>query len=175
MISEGTKSLLFGCHQFVMHPLMVTLAWRKLNGRWPALWQLVCIFLHDVGHLGKDYLTHFELKKDHWRLGAEIAGWLFGWDAYWFTRWHSKSSNGDRWQPNKLFWADKYSWLIAPRWWLRLNDKVEGFGKDRSLDEWLTTMRKNWEAGCPKGSHQIYLDIKEASNGTTRISASAKT
>jgi len=158
-MTEGTKSLLFGSHQFIMHPLMVTLAWRRLYGRWPKPWQLVCIFLHDIGHFGKDYLTYFEHKKNHWKLGANIAGKLFGDHAYWFTRWHSKTSNGGCWQGSKLFWADKYSWLIAPKWWLRTNNVVEGFSK-RQHDEWFKRAKENWDNGCPKGSHELYLETR---------------
>ena len=31
----GTKSLLYGAHQFALHPFFVALAWRRLYGRWP--------------------------------------------------------------------------------------------------------------------------------------------
>lgn len=160
-MTEGTKSMLFGCHQIIIHPLIVLVAWYRLYRRWPKPWQLVCILIHDIGHWGKDYLTYFEHKRDHWRAGAELARRLFGDEAYWFCRWHSKTSNGNSWQPNDLFYADKYSWLCAPRWWLKLNDRVERFGDDRSLDDWLAMVRENWDAGCPKGSHQLYLDLKE--------------
>ena len=170
-MTEGTKSLLFGCHQFVMHPLFIVLAWRKLYHRWPKPWQLVCIFLHDIGHLGKDYLTHYEQKKMHWQLGAKIANKLFGFKGMALISGHTnQSSRGNSNYHSQLFFADKYSRLISPRWWLQLSDKVEGFDKDRSLDAWLSMMHKNWESGCPKDSHQIYLEIKEAANGRKRIS-----
>lgn len=158
-MTEGTKSLLFGCHQFLMHPLCVLWAWHKLYGRWPKLGQIICIFLHDVGHLGKNYLTDPELKKIHWRMGAEIARKLLGEDAYWFTRWHSKSSNGDTWQPTELFWADKYSRLVAPLWFRQVSCLVEGFTRSQQR-QWLDKMRENWDNGCPKGSHQLYLEIR---------------
>lgn len=48
----GTKSLLFGVHQFVIHPLVVTLAWRKLYHAWPTFMQLYCIIIHDWGYWG---------------------------------------------------------------------------------------------------------------------------
>ena len=156
MITEGTKSYLIGCHQFFIHPLMVTIAWKKLYGRPPKMWELVCIFLHDIGHIGKDFLSSYKEKCSHWVLGARIASWLFGERGYFSVAGHTTQSGHPR---SKLFYADKYSWLIAPRWWLRLNDKVEGFGSDRSLDEWLALMKENFENGCEKGSHQIYLEL----------------
>lgn len=159
-MTEGTKSLLFGCHQFLLHPLFVVAAWRKLYSRWPRPWQLVCILLHDIGHLGKDYLSDPELKKIHWQLGAVLAGKLFGTHAYWFVRWHSKSSNGSTWQPSELFWADKYSRLIAPLWFRQASCLVEGFTRKQQR-QWQADMRENWNNGCPKGSHQLYLEIRE--------------
>ena len=35
----GTRSLLFGSHQFMLHPLFVAIAWRRLYGRWPHGWR----------------------------------------------------------------------------------------------------------------------------------------
>jgi len=157
-MKEGTKSVLFGCHQFIIHPLFITIAWKKIYGRWPKLWQLVCIFLHDVGHIGKDYLSDYEQKRKHWILGSRLAKLFFGWKGYHLICGHTTQSGCVR---SKLFYADKYSWLIAPIWWLRLNDKIEGFDKHRTLKTWLKLMKENWENNCPKGSHQIYLEAKE--------------
>jgi hypothetical protein len=49
----GTKSVLFGAHQFAIHPWFVALAWWKLYGfPWdPRLW--VAFFVHDLGYIGK--------------------------------------------------------------------------------------------------------------------------
>src|SRR5262245_41708328 len=46
----GTKSVLFGVHQFLWHPLTVGLAWRKLYGVWPRAEGWVAIFCHDLGY-----------------------------------------------------------------------------------------------------------------------------
>ena len=43
----GTKSLLFGCHQFVLHPLFVLVAWWRLYGR-PSWRMVVAIIVHDL-------------------------------------------------------------------------------------------------------------------------------
>ena len=155
-MTEGTKSYLFGCHQFFMHPIIVTVAWIRLYKRPPRLWELVCIFLHDIGHIGKDYLSNYEEKKNHWWLGSAIAFKLFGWKGDNLVAGHTSQSSYPR---SKLFYADKYSRIISPIWWLRLSDKVEGFGQYRPLETWRRLVRENWEKGCPKGNHQIYLDI----------------
>ncbi len=156
-MTEGTKSYLFGCHQFLIHPIIVVIAWKKHFGYMPRLWELVCILLHDVGHIGKDYLSDYEQKKIHWVLGARIALKLFSGKGFVLIAGHTKQSE---WPRSKLFYADKYSWVIAPVWWLRLSDKVEKFEKQRTLETWRRLVKENWEANCPKGNHEIYLELK---------------
>jgi hypothetical protein len=49
----GTRNLLYGAHQFALHPLFVTLAWRRLYGAWPReipIW--VAFVVHDGGYWG---------------------------------------------------------------------------------------------------------------------------
>ena len=75
----GTKSLLFGVHQFLWHPVTVILAWRKLYG-WPSARETVCILVHDGGYW-KAADMDGEWGMNHPELGAKIAGSLFG-DTY---------------------------------------------------------------------------------------------
>jgi hypothetical protein len=72
----GTRSVLFGVHQFLIHPLFVALAWWKLYGfPWdPRLW--VAFFVHDLGYVGKPNLDGPEGER-HVELGARIMHWLF--------------------------------------------------------------------------------------------------
>ncbi len=156
-MTEGTRSYLYGCHQFFMHPLMVTLAWKRLYGRMPRPWQLGCILLHDIGHIGRDYLTYYSEKRKHWILGARIAKKLFGEKGYALVASHTGQSGFPR---SELYYSDKYSWILSPIWWLRLNDKVEKFGKHRSLHVWRNLMIENFKNDCPKGSHEIYLELR---------------
>ncbi len=48
---RGTATLLFGCHQFILHPIYVARAWRRLYGR-PGPGDLVAIIIHDWGYWG---------------------------------------------------------------------------------------------------------------------------
>lgn len=48
----GTKSLLFGVHQFLVHPIVVGRAWRALYGKWPDLNEWIAIVVHDLGYWG---------------------------------------------------------------------------------------------------------------------------
>ncbi|KKK99728.1 hypothetical protein LCGC14_2629800, partial [marine sediment metagenome] len=51
-MKTGTKSLLFGVHQFILHPLMVLLAWFVYYKRAPKFYQLCAIVTHDLGYWG---------------------------------------------------------------------------------------------------------------------------
>lgn len=72
----GTKSVLFGAHQFLIHPLFVAAAWWRLYGfpRDPRLW--VAFFIHDLGYIGKPNMDGPE-GEAHPELGARIMGELF--------------------------------------------------------------------------------------------------
>lgn len=48
----GTKSLLFGVHQFVLHPFFTIRAWIWLFGL-PSFGELLTIVIHDWGYWGK--------------------------------------------------------------------------------------------------------------------------
>ncbi len=81
----GTKSILFGAHQFLLHPLFVAAAWWKLYGfPWdPRLW--VAFFVHDLGYWSRLNMDGPE-GEAHVFLGAKIMGALFdlrGWRGDW--------------------------------------------------------------------------------------------
>lgn len=118
---QGTMSVLLGCHSPV-HSLIVLVAWRKLHGRWPAWWQTICIFLHDIGHWGKDYLDDYEQKKRHGELGAKVCRFLFGQRGYDLVVGHSPYNGEVR---SLLHDPDKYSWVIAPLWWIITSNVFE--------------------------------------------------
>ena len=157
-MSEGTISYLIGCHHFFLHPLWVLVAWIKEYRSFPKPWELACIFLHDIGHIGKEYLTDPKQKAEHWKLGAIIAGKLFGEKGFLMVAGHSKGSGFPR---SKLFVPDKKSWIVAPAWWLRSNSWFEDFGSTFSHPgKWKALCIENANAGFPKGSHEMYLEHK---------------
>lgn len=158
-MKQGTVSVLFGCHS-VVHSILVVLAWRKLYGKWPRLWQIVCIFLHDIGHWGLDYLDNPDEKKRHWIWGADIAEELFGIDAYFFTAGHCAHSGYPK---SKLYKADKYSYYIAPTWWLWWNSIVEprlnnGVKIRVAIRKFKEQVKESIESGEYKESHAMYLE-----------------
>ena len=164
-ISQGTVSILCGCHSIV-HSILVAKAWTRLYGL-PKLWQLACIFLHDIGHLGLDYLDDYEQKKIHWFLGAAVAGILFGIKGHALVASHCTHSGLHR---SKLYYADKLSWHLAPRWWLWLNTVFEpklmvGFAsRMAAVDDFKRQVADSVGNGHFRSTHQMYLERKERAN-----------
>ncbi len=119
----GTKTLLFGVHQFIWHPLTVLFAWIKLYGC-PTWEEFFCIFIHDWGYWGCSNIDGNEGER-HPERAAGIALFLFGNKAECLCLFHSSNYARKRGaEPSKLCWADKYSiiydpwWLYLPRAWL---------------------------------------------------------
>jgi hypothetical protein len=115
----GTRSVLFGAHQFLIHPLFVATAWWKLYGFPfdPRLW--LSFFLHDLGYIGKPNMDGKEGDK-HPEFAAKIMGLFFGKKWSEFCLYHSRFySKRDGKQYSKLCVADKLSIILEP-WWLYL-------------------------------------------------------
>jgi len=72
----GTKSILFGAHQFLLHPVFVAWAWIQLYGfPWdPRVW--IAFFVHDLGYWGKPNMDGPE-GETHVELGARIMHFIF--------------------------------------------------------------------------------------------------
>jgi len=128
LLPVGPRSVLWGAHQFLIHPLFVAAAWTRLYGfpRDPRLW--VAFFVHDLGYLflwcknmdGPEGERHVE-----W--GAAVMHRLF--DAndseeptYWrdLLLYHSRFRAKQDGRPySRLCVADKLSVALEP-WWLYL-------------------------------------------------------
>lgn len=118
-MTTGTKSLLFGVHQFIWHPITVWIAWIWLFRKLPTFRETVCIIVHDWGYLGKAQMDDEE-GIQHPEFGAVIAGKLFGSEYYDLCLLHSRhyADRVSR-EPSPLCWADKLSIIFEP-WWLYL-------------------------------------------------------
>jgi len=158
MISQGTVSVLVGCHS-VMHSLLVMKAWKQVYGTWPEPWQVACILVHDIGHVGLNYLDDPEAKAQHWRLGADIAGALFGARGQRLVAGHCQDS-GTR--ESRLYLADKVAWSLAPTWWLvwqclvepKLHGDTPILEHVRKFKRWT---KANVASGKPVDTHHAYL------------------
>lgn len=112
----GTKSVLFGAHQFLIHPWFVAAAWWQLFGFPfdPRLW--VAFFVHDIGYIGKPNMDGEEGER-HPFTGAKIMGFLFGKKWYDFCLYHSRflAKKFDA-TPSRLCIADKLAICLQPEW-----------------------------------------------------------
>ncbi len=158
-MKQGTVSVIFGCHSPI-HSLYVLKAWMKLYGKFPSWWELVCIFIHDWGHIGKNYLDDFEEKKKHWILGAEIARKLFGMKGYSFCAGHCEYSKLPQ---SKLYKADKLSWYKSSRlwsyWYQIFEPKISmGYSKREAYEKFMAQVTKSIESGEYKSTHKLYLE-----------------
>lgn len=115
----GTKSVLFGAHCFIVHPLFVAVAWWRLYG-FPCdvrLW--VAFFVHDLGYVGKPNMDGPEGEL-HVEWGAHLMERLFGPEWGDFCRYHSRFyARRDGKQYSRLCVADKLSVALEP-WWFYL-------------------------------------------------------
>jgi hypothetical protein len=123
----GTKSLLFGVHQVLLHPVFVALAWRKIYGRWPwarAIW--AAILVHDWGYWGCSDMDGEE-GKQHPLLGARLMERWYGADYGKFCKYHSRSlARLDRVNPSELCAPDKLAILFYPEWLYLLLARASG-------------------------------------------------
>ena len=114
----GTKSLLFGVHQVLWHPVTVWIAWAKLYGL-PTWKESFCILIHDWGYWGSPNMDG-ERGERHPEFAAHLAGRLLGPKYHDLCLYHSRHycRNTGK-EPSKLCWADKLSILYEP-WWFYL-------------------------------------------------------
>lgn len=159
-MKQGTVSVLFGCHS-IIHSIVVIVAWRKWYGKYPRLWQIICILIHDIGHWGKQYLDNYDEKKKHSLLGASIAWQLFDQKGYDLIAGHNEYNGTPR---SELYAPDKYSWVIAPLWWMMSNALFErklqrkGSTIRESAVMFKEAMRNNMKTGFNEKGHDIYLE-----------------
>lgn len=112
----GTRSLLFGVHQFLLHPLLVGYAWRRVYGRWPSLRQAFCILIHDVGYFGCSDMDGPE-GSEHPEMGARIADRVLGDEARRIVLFHSRVTAERHGEPiSALCLPDKLSLFFYPSW-----------------------------------------------------------
>ena len=98
----GTRSILFGVHQFAIHPWFVAWGWWRLYGfPWdPRLW--VAFFVHDLGYWGKPNMDGSEGER-HPGFGAAVMAKFDG--ASRQTSYHTQR-DGDR--PRGTWWEFCY-------------------------------------------------------------------
>lgn len=130
----GTRSLLFGVHQVLIHSAFVAAGWIRLYG-WT--WDLriwLAVLVHDWGYWGKPDMNE-KFGRSHVNRGANIMGRLFGDDWHRFTFCHSRWASAVIFDaPSRLCYADKYAFVLTPRWLYRLLATASGEIKEYASD-----------------------------------------
>lgn len=154
-VSVGTKSLTFGVHQFLWHPITVYWAWKELYGS-PNLREMVCILIHDWGYLGKRSMDG-EDGVSHPELGARIAGRIFGKEYSDMVLGHSRTySQRNRIQVSRLCYADKLSIVYEPSWFYLLRAWASG-----ELKEYRRESAKSGFAAMSESHRKWLLKLKD--------------
>ena len=170
----GTKSLLYGVHQFLIHPAYVLLAWRIVYRKAPRLHELVAIIIHDWGYWGCPNMDGTWGER-HPRIAAKgfinatkryrrsNIFWLFVGSVVYGKRWqiYSEIMGHSRFNAkafgiplSKLFRADKMATAIYPRWLYLLLGNLTG-----EIHDYM-------EHGALKGGK--YADIPKAAQTQTQ-------
>lgn len=137
----GTKSVLFGAHQFFIHPWFVAAAWWKLYGFPcdPRLW--IAFFVHDIGYLFKPNMDGPEGER-HPLTGAKIMR-VFGQRWFDFCYYHSRFlAKQDGVQFSQLCVADKLAICLTPHWlylpMVRWTGEIKEYMKDADIGKYQT-------------------------------------
>lgn len=90
IMNVGTKSVIFGIHQFFLHPFLVTISWAMFYGKLPTFKEALCIFFHDFGYIGKPNMDGEE-GEYHPELGGNIIHFILDVEYSKLTLYHSRS------------------------------------------------------------------------------------
>ncbi|MDH4319901.1 MAG: hypothetical protein OEV73_00230 [Desulfobulbaceae bacterium] len=135
----GTRSVLFGVHQFIIHPVLVAWAWLILYRQWPRLHEWAAIITHDLGYWGSPNMDgdegeeHPERIAAWWRrfgaFGNKVAVEILG---------HSRHHAGRHGMPlSRLFRPDKLSTTLYPIWLYLILGNLSG-----EIDEYMDRGRR---------------------------------
>ena len=144
-MSRGTKTLLFGVHQFILHPFFVLYSWLMIYGKFPKLHELVAIVIHDWGLWGKPDVDgekaeqHPEIVHDFiWKYiipyngDISTADIIIRWTTFWnnvacevlgHSRYYAAKYNIPI---SKLCRADKGATALYPFWLYYLLGTLSG-------------------------------------------------
>lgn len=144
----GTKTLLFGNHQPLIHSPLVLVAWIKLYGL-PNWKELICIAIHDLGYWGLPNLDGEE-GEDHPDWAASWAASHLGDDYADLCRYHSrfKSQKCGK-SPSKLCLPDKYGVALTPTWlWVflgRLTGEIDEYQANTKYEIYHPIKKNHFE------------------------------
>jgi hypothetical protein len=133
----GTKSLLWGCHQFVIHPVFVLVAWVELYRPDRPLrfalnpGRVAAAIVHDWGYWGCETMDGPDGEL-HPTTGASIMLHLTGslkWrDEVLFHSRYLAAKWGQA--PSNFCWVDKWATSLYPSWLWAVLAKLSGEGRE---------------------------------------------
>lgn len=142
-MTTGTKSILFGTHQFFIHPFFVLLGWIKFFKEIPPFKVWVAIFIHDWGYWGTEKIISKEGAEHSERSAWIIERWYYAnmdhkeiyvgypdweklyydkrkdkyWQMYNFIKYHGENfAEKDNHPLSPLYFADKLGAVMTPIW-----------------------------------------------------------
>lgn len=161
----GTKSLLYGGHQFIIHPIILFFCYWKLYGfpLDPRLW--ACFVVHDWGYFGCRDMDGTDGKM-HPTFGATILESIFGrrWGGFCVT--HSRSvveflnnvHGSDKHKISRLGIADKLAIVYTPIW-LYCKEELSEYIRNES--QYVSISPKSWKDIVDKRASQFVKDNKD--------------
>jgi hypothetical protein len=125
-MNVGTKSLLFGVHQFAWHPITLLLAWIELHKKFPSFKMMCAIVIHDWGYWGSPNMDGLEGELHPERSG-KIALKLLGSEYEYQVLYHSRHyAKIHGVEPSELCWVDKLSIKYDPWWFYLIRARLSG-------------------------------------------------
>lgn len=164
----GTKSILYGGHQFIIHPIILFFCyWRLYSFPFdPRLW--VCFVVHDWGYFGCKDMDGYT-GKYHPVFGASIVRVLFGgkWCVFCVT--HSrkiveilrKATEID-YRISKLGVADKLAIVYTPLW-MYCREELSEYIRNES--QYVSISPKSWKDIVDKRALRFVEDNKDTAYG----------
>lgn len=128
-MKTGTKSVLFGVHQFILHPIFVARAWWIVHRQRPALHEWAAIITHDLGYWGAPNMDgaegeeHPERIAAWWRKHFGAFGERVAVEVLGHSRFHAGKNNLPL---SRLFQPDKLSTALYPKWLYLLLGNLSG-------------------------------------------------
>lgn len=175
----GTRTILFGYHQFIIHPIIVAVAWWREYGvpYDPRLW--VAFFVHDFGYWGKPNLDGPE-GEEHPIWGAALMTKWFGkeWGdlCLYHSRFYALKNNAP---VSRLCVADKIAYLMYPTWLILFLNTLSGeqkeydaiaarrklaYGSRNVIEMWKVDSQR-WLEAYHNGTDKAHIEaLKNADN-----------
>lgn len=145
----GTRSLLFGCHQFILHPLFVIIAWVRVNrliGTKLTFTHIIASIIHDWGYWGCREMDG-NSGLQHPIFGANLIYRITG-SQWWYEEcllhsrhWAKKMER----IPSNFCWVDKLSVALMPPWLWAILAYLSGEGWEYMEN----LMYETYETGRP--------------------------